>query len=414
MQKYKKLKSFYYQYGNDNEQEYLRRFHSSDAILFKFRVGPYPAFIMQTAGLYKQALEIQILCREIDALSASLPDAALKQYRSRCLVEEVLYTNHIEGVYSTRAEIGTVLERVKSSYAGSEKSKKRRRPVRFESVVRKYYMLDSNVDVPLNTSIDVRNLYDDMMLNEALREDPDSEPDGNVFRKGKVYLTNGLSRYHHEGVTPEAEIVKQMDYALEMLSDKDIEILFRVSIFHYIFGYIHPFYEGNGRMSRFISSYVLSKKIQPLIGYRLSRAIAENRDRYYKAFRTCNDPLNRGDVTPFVISFLGIVKTTCKTLAVELRELSERFSELNKKLEKYMLDFAQNEKELYRLLLQAALFSDIGISTSELCELAGISRTTLAKRLKKINERNDLETTLITQSKYYKLKLENVSGIEVE
>ena len=43
----------------------------------------------------------------------------------------------------------------------------------------------------------------------------------------------------------------------------------------FLFAYIHPFYDGNGRTNRFISSYVLSHSFSPIVGYRLSYSVKE-------------------------------------------------------------------------------------------------------------------------------------------
>ena len=47
---------------------------------------------------------------------------------------------------------------------------------------------------------------------------------------------------------------------------------------------IHPFVDGNGRTSRFISSYLLSKEFEFLIGFRLSYTIKEHIKDYYEEF----------------------------------------------------------------------------------------------------------------------------------
>ena len=80
--------------------------------------------------------------------------------------------------------------------------------------------------------------------------------------------------------------------------------MIRIAIFHYLFGYIHPFYDGNGRTSRFINSYLLSKKLQFLVSYKLSYTIKENMNSYYKSFKETNDEKNKGNLSFFVISFL--------------------------------------------------------------------------------------------------------------
>ena len=44
------------------------------------------------------------------ALSAQLPDIAKEQYSRKCLIDEIVLTNKIEGVHSSRKEIGEVLD----------------------------------------------------------------------------------------------------------------------------------------------------------------------------------------------------------------------------------------------------------------------------------------------------------------
>ena len=61
----------------------------------------------------------------------------------------------------------------------------------------------------------------------------------------------------HSGIYPEEKLNEAMTAALDFLNDDNIDILIRISAFHYLFGYIHPFYDGNGRTSRFISSHLL-------------------------------------------------------------------------------------------------------------------------------------------------------------
>ena len=52
----------------------------------------------------------------------------------------------------------------------------------------------------------------------------------------------------------EEKMIEAMEQALRFLEENPCDILYRISIFHYLLAYIHPFYDGNGRLGRFIYS----------------------------------------------------------------------------------------------------------------------------------------------------------------
>lgn len=177
-----------------------------------------------------------------------------------------MLTNDIEGVYSSRREISEVLDSL------SKRVGKRR----FRGLVQKYVMLSSGQAVSLQTCEDIRALYDDLVLDEVVDAKKSNEPDGELFRAGTVDVFDGAGRVIHLGTYPERRIVEELGKALAILNDGSIEPLAHVSVFHYLFGFIHPFYDGNGRTNRFISSYVISRHYEPIVGLRLSYAIKEN------------------------------------------------------------------------------------------------------------------------------------------
>ena len=87
-------------------------------------------------------------------------------------------------------------------------------------------------------------------------------------------------------------MIEALNTSLEILNSEEIPLLARVAIFHYLFEYVHPFYDGNGRTARFIVSYFLTTRFHKLIALRLSVIIKKRRKIYYDLFKERNILLN--------------------------------------------------------------------------------------------------------------------------
>ena len=366
---YKLLSSLYYKDINQYNKLYTTRFTNENTYHFNIKINDNEAFCCLDSQIFSLCDKISKADKYIYALSSQLPSVAITQFAAKSLVDEIILTNDIEGVYSTRKEINFILNDVK----------KRNSRKRFEGLVAKYKML-SRTEISLNNCEDIRRIYDELVLSEVVEDDPDNMPDGVIFRKEIAEVTTSTQKVIHKGLYPEEKITDYMEQSLKILNNEDIHILIRIAIFHYLFGYIHPFYDGNGRTSRFISSYLLSKNYEYIIGYRLSYTIKENISDYYEAFKICNNPKSKGDLTPFVIMFLKIINKSFENLLDALYKRKEN-------LEKYFSIVSKIkgiDKDLSYVLLQGALFSNLGINKKDLCNTLEISESTLSKRLKAI------------------------------
>lgn len=368
------LSKLFYQNKDAYEQAYQQRFHSEYAVHLDFEVNGNPAFFVQTPEAYQMLTNILRMNTAVSNLCQALPGAAIHQFSRRCLIDEIVLTNSIEGVRSTRKEISDILDEL------GRKSKGKR----FYGLVQKYNMLMTTEELPLDSCQDVREIYNELALAEVAQEEPENVPDGKLFRKGPVSVYSPSQKEIHKGLYPEERIIQAMEQALRFLTDDSCEILCRISVFHYLLEYIHPFYDGNGRLGRFICSYLLAQQLQPVTGYRISYTIKENIKDYYQAFTICNDPLNRGDLTPFLLMFLKIIEESVEKL---MGSLQEGFVRLNRNLQKIPELVPQNDEsleKLYSLLIQAALFSEFGVPTEVILKHVNISRSTLKVKLDKI------------------------------
>lgn len=398
---YDSLLKIYHSDINNYNKIYESRYNSDSAVHLNFTIHQNQAFFIETPELLKKIISIQRIDKDIQHFVEVLPKLSITQFTKRCLIDEIVLSNNIEGVHSTRKEIDSVLTDL-------EKSDTRKR---FKGLVSKYIMLMTNETISISAEKDIRDIYDELALPEVVEDDPENYPDGEIFRKNSVSVLSPTGKEIHIGVFPEKKIIEAMNNALSILNDDNIVDLFRISIFHYLFGYIHPFYDGNGRTSRFISSYLLSKHLEPLIGYRISYTIQENIKEYYEAFKTCNDFRNKGDLTPFLYMFINIIYISMEQLA---QALSGRVIAMTHYLDAILfLPEGTNPKisRVYDYLVQATLFSEYGISTKELMENTEESRNTVTKRLKVIEGYGLLIEKKTGNEKFFSLDLEKVEKI---
>lgn len=392
------LSHLFYKDKNEYKSLFEQRIASESTYILPIKIGEHSAFYCLCPEIHNISLKIMQLDKSIANIRRSLPKEALVQFTKKCLIDEIKLTNDIEGVYSTRKELESVLNEI------NENGKKKR----FHGLLNKYSMLVSDNEFPLNTSTDIREIYNDLVLKEVSEDCSDNIPDGEIFRKDMAEVATPTQKVIHHGAYPETKIIQLMEQSLNILNKKDIPILIRISIFHYLFGYIHPFYDGNGRTARFISSYLLSKEFEFLIGFRLSYTIKAHIKEYYDAFKECNNENNLGDLTPFIIMFLNIILESFENLneALEIRK---------NQLLKYSdildndIDMSDELKNFTFILIQFTLFSDEGITKKQLCQELEISPSTVDKRLAKLRAANMLLEDKSGRAVRYSINLNKLS-----
>ena len=397
---YKLLSKVFYKDNEQYEKLYKERFFGENTFHFNIKINDFSAFCCITPEILNLITSVASLDKSIYETCSKLPPVAINEFSRKCLVDEIILTNDIEGVYSTRKEINQIISDSKG------KSKKKR----FYGLVMKYQML-SQKKTALNTCEDIRNIYNELVLPEVIDDDPNNAPDGKIFRRGLAEVTTKTQKTIHKGVYPEEKIIDYTEKALFILKDESVPFLIRLSVFHYLFGYIHPFYDGNGRTSRFISSYLLAEEYERLIGYRLSYTIKENVNEYYDAFKECNNEKNKGDLTPFVITFLRIVNKSFANLLDALYERKHNLDKYDNEIRK--LDFFDvDTKELCYVLLQGALFSRQGVNKEDLCNTLEISKSTVDKRLKFVDKYGYLIVKKSGHYNYYSIDIDKLKQNE--
>lgn len=109
--------------------------------------------------------------------------------------------------------------------------------------------------------------------------------------------------------TPEA-LDRICDEYNRVIGNLEVEPLIAVPVFIHDFLCIHPFNDGNGRMSRLLTTLLLYRNGFYVGKYiSLEAKIAKNKDLYYQALREAQIDWHEGNenVIPFIKYFLGVV-----------------------------------------------------------------------------------------------------------
>lgn len=346
---------------------------SVSAITPDFQINGYPSFIVYCDEMLQELVAIRTCNLQIDRLSSRLPTVARNQFLTQAIIEEIHQTNEMENIHSTRKEIRDEMKVIENGQKGK----------RFDGMIRKYQLLTGQEKIPLASCQDIRNLYDSFVLDEVVKEDAEDAPDGLYFRKASVSVVKG-NRTIHEGIYPEAALNEAMEHALLFLNDADYDPLIRVAAFHYMFAYAHPFYNGNGRMTRFISSSMLHEEhIALLVALRLSYVIKSHRTQYYEMFKMTNDKRNYGDMTRFVIEFLKFINEASEQVLAFLHEKDNLLQHYRQIIKQLALD-ATCEKVLF-ILAQVSICESESLSIKQLAEASLESQYIVKKCLQKLH-----------------------------
>ena len=374
---YELLSKLFYKEPDTYEARYDQRFHSDTAIKLPLFINNHQAFFMTPLEMINKTEAIFKLNTAVNVITKEVPVSALNFLINRFLKDEIALTNDIEGITSTKKEIETAVS--------SQNNKKK---VRFKGLAAKYMKLIQANEISLNTCEDIRKLYDDIVSDEIAAK---NAPDGKIFRKDMVHIVSATQKEKHRGIMPETQIIEYMNYCLDLLKSDRMNTLIKTAVFHYFFGYIHPFYDGNGRTSRFISSCLLNDELGLLISLRLSYVIKNNLKVYYNAFDICNDVRNKGEITYFILMFLDLLAEAGTYLVEILNNLRDQLFFYKTLID--TSDMKKTKKELLNILCQVSLFAESYMTVDELQQFLKLGNTSIRYILKELDEEGYLIKT---------------------
>ncbi len=163
------------------------------------------------------------------------------------------------------------------------------------------------------------------------------------------------------------DMTELMEWVNRQLKEKELHPLLILSVFVVHFLAVHPFQDGNGRLSRILTTLLLLKEGYLYVPYSsLESVIEKNKDNYYLALRKSQATFKseHSEYEPWISFFLNALDAQKEVLSRKIKR-------------------EQSLMKLSRLSLQIIdLVKDHGeLSISEIESITKANRNTLKKRL---------------------------------
>ena len=198
--------------------------------------------------------------------------------------EESFHSCRIEGADTTLEELFDIFRAKRTEKKGDKMILNTYRAVQYLNISKK-----RDVDTLVN-------LW--KIVTDGVCDNPGLS--GEKFRKGVVVVG-----------THQAPEVELLDYCMKQFfhfyHEDNIESPYiKVGILHFYFVYMHPFCDGNGRISRLLTSdFLIRSGLDNFSALTLSKTINETAPEYYQALEDSENEFH--DITPFIQYMLKTV-----------------------------------------------------------------------------------------------------------
>ena len=275
---------------------------------------------MINASHIKITPEILSLITELDEfkgaweLFSQLTPEKLNTLKKVATIESIGSSTRIEGAKLSDKEVETLLSRIK----------KRSFQSRDEQEVAGYaYVCDeifsSYEAIPFTENV-IKQLHS-WLLKYSKKDDRHRGEYKKFPNHVEAFDSNGKSiGVVFETSTPfktPREMEELVNWAKKSLEEKSLHSLLVIGVFIVVFLSIHPFQDGNGRLSRVLTTLLLLKHGYAYVMYSSLESIIEgNKENYYLALRRTQQSLKKSkpDFNTWLLFFLRSLKKQKKLL----------------------------------------------------------------------------------------------------
>lgn len=171
-------------------------------------------------------------------------------------------------------------------------------------------------------------------------------------------------------------------------SETEVHPLIKTAAFAYEFLSVHPFQDGNGRLSRLLSTLLLLQNGYKWVQYiSFEHEIEHRKSQYYSVLRSCQSQRPNENITEWIAFFLDALKNIQSQLMLKLK-VSGSEAQLNPR-----------EKSIITLVANYP-----GIKSGEIAEKSGIPAPSVKRILAELLNKGLLEKISSGRATSYRIK----------
>lgn len=321
------LKKMQHKYSPEQVSEFI-----SIVKTFFYKKIPLPDF-NQNPLVYLES-HTQISLNTSKTLLAKRPES--EPYSYQAMVDEIQSSLMIENIQTSRESIRHIL----NGYAPQNK------------IDSQLFGMKKGMDfisVPTNriTEASIHQLYQ-LAIGDYL-EDEDKLLPGSYYRHDAVYLVG--DKIEHQGLSAD-QLPKYMKELVKFINNDPMNDLLKAIVIHFYLAYLHPYFDGNGRMARLMQLwYLVTCGYGATMFTPFSNHIETSKNKYYRAFSLVEANAKISgvlDITPFFAYFIENVYAHLSSDEPMQRRYLETYEKLLSEGR-----FTEKENDLFRFVLTA-------------------------------------------------------------
>lgn len=256
---------------------------------------------------------------------------AFEELRKKAIIASVKGSNEIEGIVTTEERIKDLIE------GATPVTHDEKEILGYKDALNLIHTEHQNLDVSRDVIL---------MFHRMMEENVNPIEAGSFKSRDNLimeYMPDGSRRVRFNPVK-----ANETEKAIEQLllayydarQDMEIPVLFLIPCFIVDFLCIHPFLDGNGRVSRLLTVLMLY-----IAGYDIGKYISvenqinEYKESYYAALEQASDGWheNKNDYIPFIVNFLQILYKCFKELDESFMDISLKKAKKSERVEAVLM-----------------------------------------------------------------------------